>query len=421
MKTARVWGWVAAVAVLAGPAAPAAPPTDDQVREQAVGLNDLTNNEAMQEKLTELLKDKAAAKRLVAAAAKLQKDSKGKEQPFKYNAALVLAKLAHNVKEYDPAEALYEFCADHAEKLQSGSKTVQSYDGLAELYAERKKYKEVEEVSKKVLDMSGTEAEAAYPVFFERYVLAKAKQGDTDGALKVVEDRADKAGDTAKWYFLQVKGSVQREAGKTDDALATYEDVLDKLDDSGLKDETKAQLKKTVRYLMTGLYVDGKKIDKAADILEKLMKDAPEDPKYYNDLGFIWADHDQKFEESEKLIRKALDLDVKQREKLLAEGKIDAAVAKKVNAAYLDSLGWVLFKQKKYEEAKKYLAEASLDDDEGQHLEIWDHLADAQLATGDKKGAVATWQKALKLEDVSRRDTDRRKKITAKLDKAKAE
>ena len=80
----------------------------------------------------------------------------------------------------------------------------------------------------------------------------------------------------------------------------------------------------------------------------------------------------------------------------------------------------MLYKNKKYDEAKKYLLESIKDDEEGAHMEIWDHLADVYLAQGDAKLAVETWTKALKFEDVSKRDAERRKKITEKMKKAKA-
>ena len=47
--------------------------------------------------------------------------------------------------------------------------------------------------------------------------------------------------------------------------------------------------------------------------------------------------------------------DKKEKEKLKEEGKFDEV---KENAAYLDSLGWVLFKQKKYKEALEPLKKA---------------------------------------------------------------
>ena len=214
---------------------------------------------------------------------------------------------------------------------------------------------------------------------------------------------------------LQLKGYVLREAGKYDEAAEAYEEVVKAAGRRGQPERRAedADASSNTKYMLTGLHVDNKKIDKAADILKELMKDDPENPTYPNDLGFIWCDHDMNLEESEKLIRKALDLDVKQREKLLKERKIDEETAKKRTAAYLDSLGWVLFKNKKYSEAKEYLLEASMDEEEAQHIEIWDHLADCLMALGDAKGAVETWTKALKFEDVSKRDGDRRKKVTA--------
>jgi predicted negative regulator of RcsB-dependent stress response len=84
-------------------------------------------------------------------------------------------------------------------------------------------------------------------------------------------------------------------------------------------------------------------------------------------------------------------------------------------------MGWVLFKQKKYKEALPLLKKASEDEEEGIHLEIWDHLGDVYSALDMKKEAIAAWQKGLTMEDVSKRDVDRRKSVTKKLKAAGAE
>jgi len=60
--------------------------------------------------------------------------------------------------------------------------------------------------------------------------------------------------------------------------------------------------------------------------------------------------------------------------------------------------------------------EQAAKDEDGQHLEIFDHLAEAQLKLGEKKAAVETWQKALKLDDISPRDKTRRADIKKKID-----
>jgi tetratricopeptide (TPR) repeat protein len=280
-------------------------------------------------------------------------------------------------------------------------------------------------VLRKALDARGGKAfENFKPVVLEKLVQSKAKQGETDEALRMAEGlvELDKGG----WYFLQLKGWVLREAGKTEEAITTYEDVLDRLDDAKeLKDDSRTRIKRNVRYLLSGLHVDNKNVDKAAKQLQMLIEDEPDRATYYNDLGFIWADHDKNLEKSEEYIRKALKLDAAEREKLLKEGKNltpdDVARLKRENAAYLDSLGWVLFKQGKFEEALKYLEKAAQDEEDGRHIEIWDHWADALVALGRKKEALGVWQKSLKFEDVSPRDRERRKKVTQKMNKIKDE
>ncbi len=417
--------WAAALATLllgTASAAPVpAPPTDEALKEKALKLNDSSTPEAMQAKLTELLKDKVAAKRLVVLAAKMQADAKEKDAPFKFNGAFILGKASQSLKDYKTAEAFYKFCKANALKLESGEKMARAYDALIDLYWNQKKFAEVEELCAEVIanPTDSKEVSGIGSFAIERMIQSKARRGDHDGALDladaIVKDSKD------NWYALQIKGYVLREAGKIDQAIDTYSDVLKKLEaDKKLEDKEKTTVTRNVRYMLTGLHVENKAIDKAATILKELVKEVPDSATYKNDLGFIWADNDLKLEESEKLIREALDLDKKAREKALEEGKIDADEAKKANAAYQDSLGWVLYKNKKYDEAIKLLTEASLDEEEGQHMEIWDHLADAYSAKMDTKKAIELWSKALKFEDVSKRDAERRKKITEKMRKAKA-
>jgi len=63
------------------------------------------------------------------------------------------------------------------------------------------------------------------------------------------------------------------------------------------------------------------------------------------------------------------------------------------SAAVLDSMGWVLHRQKRNEQALGYLKRAyELGDD----AEIAVHLGDVQWAMGDKAAAHETWQEAVK-------------------------
>jgi tetratricopeptide (TPR) repeat protein len=389
----------------------------DADKAELLKLNSFTGNDAMQAKLLEMIKDKDRSKKLVELAVEMVKNAKEKEEPFNYNACLILAKTAHSHKMYDAAEIFYEKCAADAAKIGSANKLVQAYEGMIDLYTEMKKFNIVEEVCQKFLDLKGgKELNDAKPFVLEKLIQSKARQGNIDEAMRMVEGliQLDEGG----WYFVQLKGWVQREAGKIDDAIDTYKEVIEKLEKSKVKEDLRARLQDNVRYILSGLYVEVDKIDPAAEQLQLLIKKHPDNATYKNDLGFIWCDRDIKLPEAEKLIREALDLDKKLKEKLKAEGKLEDI---EPNAAYLDSLGWVLFKQKKYKEALKYLNEAAKDDEEGQHIEIYDHVADCLAAMGDKKAALDTLLKAVKLDDVSKRDAERRRKMTEKIKKLRAE
>jgi tetratricopeptide (TPR) repeat protein len=240
-------------------------------------------------------------------------------------------------------------------------------------------------------------------------ILAVAKQNEPDRALKLVDTRIKDNPDS--WRIVQFKARLQHELGRNDDALKTYDQVIERIKkDDKLTKKEQEDFVDDLQYELTGIYVDNKEIKKATDILEKLLEKDPDNPTYNNDLGFIWADHDLKLAESEKLIRKAIDLDRAERKKnppVNAEDDHD-------NAAYLDSLGWVLFKLKNYPEAKKYLLEA-VKDKEGQHVEILDHLGDVYMALGEKADAVNTWKNALKVETKTKREKERRTQVEKKL------
>lgn len=395
-----------------------APVDEEALKAELLDFNKAKTDMARTDALRAFVKDKNKAKQGVALAAKMQKAGKGKERAFTFNGALVIGRAAHYLKDYPNAEYFYEFCAEAATRLESGEKMLAAYDGLMDVLWDTKRYADLDELCEKFLELKGPkEVEDAQPLVIEKMIQAKAMRGNTDEALRIAESMIQAT--DGGWYFTQVKGWVQRQAGRYPAAIETYEDAITKLDTArGLNKDTKARMKDRMRYALSGLHVDNKDIDKAEKELAGLIKRHPDNPTYKNDLGFILADHDLKLDEAEKLIKEALDLDKARQEKALKEGLIDEV---KETSAYLDSMGWVLFKKKDYKGALPYLKKAAADEDEGDHLEIWDHLADCQLALGDKAGAVASWQRGLTFDDVSKRDEARRRRVIAKLKEQGAE
>lgn len=93
-----------------------------------------------------------------------------------------------------------------------------------------------------------------------------------------------------------------------------------------------------------------------------------------NDLGYTWADQGKNLPKAESLIRLAVE-------------------AEPDNQTYLDSLGWVLYKNGKFSDAAKYLQQA-VDAAVNPDPVVLDHLGDALYRLGRRDEAVALWKRS---------------------------
>ncbi len=134
------------------------------------------------------------------------------------------------------------------------------------------------------------------------------------------------------------------------------------------------------------------RIEDAAKLFRRsIAMDPASAARSYNYLGYMWVDRNENLEEADQLIRRAVELEPN-------------------NGAYIDSLGWLYFRQGKYEDALATLLRAA------EHLPepdavVFDHIADACLKLGRTSEAVLYWKKALSI------DTEN-KDIADKLDAA---
>lgn len=118
-----------------------------------------------------------------------------------------------------------------------------------------------------------------------------------------------------------------------------------------------------------------KKFDEAEKEFRRVIEAEPNNAGALNYLGYMFADRGVRLTEAHDLISKALKQDPG-------------------NGAYLDSLGWVLYKQGKLSEAAKMLEEATAK--VPRDPTIQDHLADVYFKMNRVKDAVAAWQKSVK-------------------------
>jgi tetratricopeptide (TPR) repeat protein len=115
--------------------------------------------------------------------------------------------------------------------------------------------------------------------------------------------------------------------------------------------------------------------DAATTQFEKVLAIDPKNSAAMNYLGYSWAERGIRLEEAEKLLRKAVSLEPE-------------------SGAYLDSLGWVRYKQKAPCEAAQFLTKAV---QYAQDPVIFEHLGDAQHECGQVPAALQAWSKALSM------------------------
>jgi pentatricopeptide repeat protein len=408
---------------------------DAVLKKELIELNLLTGNDAMRGALKGLIDDHAHAKLMLKYALPA-----AKKKEMSYNAAIVLGLTAAELKDMKTAEIYMRVCMDHAVKVQSFEKLKQSYGLLIELYFDMKQYADCSRVCKELLELNTDDgkdrqvigtmtdkdgradfrepqegfdtAQRLRPFVREIYIKSLAKQQKYDKALELVDGMLKKNND---WIDAHLKGWVLHEANRLDAAAKVYEDVIRQVaKDARLEPEEKDAFAIQFRYEVSNIYIELKKIDRATAHLQFLVKLRPDDPTFQNDLGFVWADNDMNLKEAEAMIRRAIELDRDQRKKRKDfDPKTDQD-----NGAYLDSLGWVLFKQKKNEEAKEWLVKA-LEDKRAQHIEIFDHLGDVLLVLGERDAAIRAFENGLKSATENRRDLERKVAVEKKLEKLK--
>ncbi|MBS0264957.1 MAG: tetratricopeptide repeat protein [Planctomycetes bacterium] len=164
------------------------------------------------------------------------------------------------------------------------------------------------------------------------------------------------------------------------------------------------QIREIVRqsqHTLSNIYVLRGDNRKGEEILEAIFEEDPDDEQVNNDLGYLYADQGKNLEKAEAMIRKAV-------------------TAKPENGAYLDSLGWVLFKQGKYEEAIPWLEKAVKNQQGVGDETLFEHLAEAYDRAKQPEKALEAWKKSLELAEKSKNpDQKLIERVKARLEKNK--
>jgi tetratricopeptide (TPR) repeat protein len=320
------------------------------------------------------------------------------QQQVAWETRYYLAVLAARAGKLDQAETLYRTCLTGYNRLHEA----EAYSGLLQVLTQARKHKEIIDLCRQGLQSATGTSRVLFEDGMAHAYLALDK---LDQAVEAATQAADHADDQNRCYCRRMRAHILAQAGRTDDAIEECQGML--------KEFRQAKDIRAIRYSLSNVYSTAKRSAEAAEQLQLILEQDPNDATANNDLGYMWADEGKNLEEAEKLIRKALSLEHDERTK----GKSVGPDSDRENAAYVDSLGWVLFRLGRLPEARKELERAVTYADGRDDPVVWDHLGDVCARLNDPARARACWQKAVELYDqgLRRKADDRYKDIKQKL------
>lgn len=306
-----------------------------------------------------------------------------------------LGALAVRHDKLDLAEVEFRRAASAAPK--DSDARGEAYSSLINVLWYAKKPAEVAQACRDAMD-----PQSVQPFFYFHLARALAEQGKADDAIATADRCILQSPDTGRLAVRLGKHRVLCVLGKWDDAIEYGKKLLDEFDTP--TDRPK------VRYAQAGAYWGAKKSAESESLLRAILDDDADDAGACNDLGYHLAEQGRNLDEAERLIRHALFLDRIERRK--------AGSAETDNAAYRDSLGWVLFRQGKLEGAKAELEKALAQHAGATDATVWDHYGDVLFRLNDKPKAKVAWEKAKELYESDARQSARVKR-DGRLDEVK--
>jgi tetratricopeptide (TPR) repeat protein len=318
-------------------------------------------------------------------------------QRLGYETRFYLAVVASRANKLDVAEQLFRDCLD--EVTQDNEAAV--YDGLLKVLWQRRKYEAIVKVCEDALNKT------KYNHLMFHYDLSRALPylGKMDEAIAQATKAVGMALDENRLMLRLQRVHIYTLAERFDKAVAECQVLL--------KDYPQAKDVHDIRYTLSNVYSAARNYRKAEEELQRILRAQPEDATAYNDLGYIWADQGKNLKLAEEHIRKAIALDRREKQ----ANRVVGADLDKDNAAYIDSLGWVLFRRGQFEAARRQLELASSLPNGDDDPVVWDHLGDVYYRLDQPARARRAWATAVKLfEEERRRKKDQRyKDIQEKL------
>ncbi len=228
--------------------------------------------------------------------------------------------------------------------------------------------------------------------YFEKAAdeIKKSMDDNEDNVSLVVQyadlmQKLDRYDEAEKYYLVAIDkdpeqatalyalGAIHERMNEDQEARGYFERAADEIKKS--MDDNEDDVSLVVQYadLMQKL----ERYDEAEKYYLVAIDKDPEQATALNNLGYMWIERGEKLSKAIKLIERALEIEPD-------------------NSAFIDSLGWGLFKKGKYKDALAKLKEAV--EAGANDPVVFDHLGDAYMKNKMYEEAIANWEKAIEME-----------------------
>ncbi|MFN4260528.1 MAG: tetratricopeptide repeat protein [Gemmataceae bacterium] len=298
----------------------------------------------------------------------------------------LLAVLAAQAKQLDEAERLFRQCL----KNVTPRTEAEIYGGLLDVLWEARKYQSIVQLCRDGLEHAQATNRTMFQVSLAQ---ALAQLGWDDEAVAEAVKAVELADDKNRLRLRRIYVGVLTQAGHIEQAIDECKGLL--------KEYREPQEVRDIRYSLSSVYSMAKDYPKAEEQLRLILEQDPNDATANNDLGYIMADQGKNLDEAEAMIRKAIELDVEEKKAGKRFHPHDDGI--EANAAYLDSLGWVLFRQGRLADARRWLEKAAHMAGGQDDPIVWDHLGDVYFRLDLAPEALGAYRLALDLYEKGRR------------------
>lgn len=237
----------------------------------------------------------------------------------------------------------------------------------------RRPAEEVKPVLRQMLDIN-PESNMARSLLLEYAVEAN----DLPEVIRISKPAVDYSIDDPLFYYYLGVAYFQSDSAQL--AVKTFKKGLQKVDNN-----TNLQLLTNIYALMGDAYHQMGDSKHAYESYDSCLIYRPDEAMVLNNYAYYLSLEEKQLDKAEEMSRRSLQKEAD-------------------NYTYIDTYAWILFKQKKYAQAKEYIDKAlKLIGDSAQENDatIIEHAGDIYAKNGQKERAVEFWQQAAELGNPS--------------------